>query len=1260
MLLRSRIGAIAIAILVTATGGSAVFGSSNSGSSSQPKRVALSKFAGTWTGPIVQTGFPDGSFKSVLDTSGNGTVDIIELQCKGTETFISFDGTTLKLRHVVTIDPLSHCVKQGTVTATLTGSNTSTWNFLGDDGTISIGTGTRAKKQGADHSCDRATKRIMSLAKHQAATTNQIAKQNLKLTSLIAARARAVADARPALIASADKRIATLEASINAKSDSLSQGSEAIRLASTHCGFTPPPAPSQIQCPDGTAHDAPFECASAPPAANRVASAAATAVSVGTTNVQPDSYSCGQSSFIDFEEFADGTNLSTRSFPGVHFTTTQNTDWIVGDFALAGRYNGKYPNGTSPGGGYTSRGTHWAWLGVAQGAGKIELTRPASHFSLLVSSVTPVVLEAYAADGTLLGTAGPTSNNVGTGTMDELSVSTDTPQISSLIIHDSGNFFLVDAVCTDAAGATIRNDPRNVPPGFALDSDYWQWPDADQDGIPDFWEENGVWVSNKFLDLPALDANVNHKDLFIWVDAVDPAYADNGVRELMRKAFDASPLANPTGANPTGKKGVSVHYHIGELSLSKATYGSASSDADVINVLNRAASKSGYSKDAGAGDQSVPPIFKYLFFGEKIPNGVTGRALGIPGVAAMVAVGDTVLDDMGNLVWRTGRFWPGESRAFVRAVVASHELGHLLGLWHHGNKDKPVEDRSYKSVMSYSYSTIGLDSTFGLPPGFFRTANTIDYARTGSVEPDSAPPDTNLDWRVGVGNGALTFLPGQFGQGANNYYLQWHPGELRQTDGPAESEVSLAEQIALADPDSLQNFVQAFEGTSVNHPPVPFAGGRYSGNEGSVIAMSSATASDPDVADVMSYAWTVNSSLCSFDNPIALTPNLTCTDDGDFTATLTATDGIAAAQSQATVTVANVAPSVDIAGAIGIDEGATYGLVLGTVTDPGADTVSGYVVHWGDGTSDSYTTAGAKPHAYLDGPLTAGVTVDLVDEDGTFLNRANPLTVTVANVAPVAGLVRVSASLVAVNTAISATAPFTDRGSHDTHTAVWDWGDLTTSPGSITEAGGSGTATATHLFTVPGVYPILVTIRDNDGGVSDQAVYLYVVVYDPSAGFVTGSGKFNSPVGALPARPTATGRAEFGFSAGYNKSGRLVSESEFELEFGDFEFHSDNAQWLVISGATGQLQGTGTVEGSTHQFGYLITVTDGQVPQGGGIDRIRLQVWDDDNSGAVVYDNEPASPRYAAAATPIAKGQVKLKAPRMRPSPRRRIPHKFS
>ena len=47
-----------------------------------------------------------------------------------------------------------------------------------------------------------------------------------------------------------------------------------------------------------------------------------------------------------------------------------------------------------------------------------------------------------------------------------------------------------------------------------------------------------------------------------------------------------------------------------------------------------------------------------------------------------------------------------------------------------------------------------------------------------------------------------------------------------------------------------------------------------------------------------------------------------------------------------------------LSGAESVPEGAVYTLMLGDVTDPGTDPVTTWVVHWGDGSTDTYTADG--------------------------------------------------------------------------------------------------------------------------------------------------------------------------------------------------------------------------------------------------------------------------------------------------------------
>src|SRR5205823_4457935 len=91
-----------------------------------------------------------------------------------------------------------------------------------------------------------------------------------------------------------------------------------------------------------------------------------------------------------------------------------------------------------------------------------------------------------------------------------------------------------------------------------------------------------------------------------------------------------------------------------------------------------------------------------------------------------------------------------------------------------------------------------------------------------------------------------------------------------------------------------------------------------------------------------------------------------------------------------------------------------------------------YVVHWGDSSSDTYTSNGVKTHTYVDGPSDHGITVDLVDEDGTFTDAANPHLVHVDNVPPTVHLSGAGATDEGTTETYSYT--FTDPGSADTWT----------------------------------------------------------------------------------------------------------------------------------------------------------------------------------------------------------------------------------
>ena len=219
---------------------------------------------------------------------------------------------------------------------------------------------------------------------------------------------------------------------------------------------------------------------------------------------------------------------------------------------------------------------------------------------------------------------------------------------------------------------------------------------------------------------------------------------------------------------------------------------------------------------------------------------------------------------------------------------------------------------------------------------------------------------------------------------------------------------------------------------------------------------------------------------------------------------------------------------------------------------------------------------------------------------------------------------------------VTVTASFTDSPGQ-ARTCTIDWGD-----GSAVDAGvvveptatDPGTCTGVHLYTAVGVYTVSVSVADPCGE-SAGAVYQYFVLYDPSAGFVTGGGWILSPPGAFTPNPALTGKAFFGFVSGYFKGNSTVpsGRTDFHFHTANFNFSSTNYEWLVVSGAKARFRGTGQVNGAG-QYGFALTAWDGQAPGGGGIDRLRIRIWDETDGDRVIYDNQVACPNQGDNADP--------------------------
>ena len=188
-----------------------------------------------------------------------------------------------------------------------------------------------------------------------------------------------------------------------------------------------------------------------------------------------------------------------------------------------------------------------------------------------------------------------------------------------------------------------------------------------------------------------------------------------------------------------------------------------------------------------------------------------------------------------------------------------------------------------------------------------------------------------------------------------------------------------------------------------NQSPTADAGGPYVVDEGSSVVLDGTGSSDAD-GTVTSYLWSPDTNL---DDSTLAQPTFTSVDDDVVTMTLEVTDDDGATDTATTtVTVNNVAPTVDAGADQTANEGDTVSLDPATFTDPGTADTHTATIDWGDGTPVEAGTVGAGTvdgsHTYT-AAGTYTVTVTVTDDDGGVDSDTFTVTVEAAsNTPPVA------------------------------------------------------------------------------------------------------------------------------------------------------------------------------------------------------------------------------------------------------------------
>ena len=235
--------------------------------------------------------------------------------------------------------------------------------------------------------------------------------------------------------------------------------------------------------------------------------------------------------------------------------------------------------------------------------------------------------------------------------------------------------------------------------------------------------------------------------------------------------------------------------------------------------------------------------------------------------------------------------------------------------------------------------------------------------------------------------------------------------------------------------------------------PLPVEWDPYKVNEGSSIGLDGSESYDLDGDSIRLYWDLDNNEVFETEGS---TQSYLGTDDGVYTIKLMANDPYGYQVAETTVTVHNVAPTVDAGSNQTVNEGDTVN-ISGSFTDPGWLDTHTATIDWGDGTEvESGTLTEENEYPNSTGTVTGSheygddgvymVNLTVIDDDGGV--GTDTLTVTVNNVAPTASIDSMTQPnpqfILPIVHELSFDGSFTDPGWLDTHTSTWNFGSVLT------------------------------------------------------------------------------------------------------------------------------------------------------------------------------------------------------------------------
>lgn len=273
----------------------------------------------------------------------------------------------------------------------------------------------------------------------------------------------------------------------------------------------------------------------------------------------------------------------------------------------------------------------------------------------------------------------------------------------------------------------------------------------------------------------------------------------------------------------------------------------------------------------------------------------------------------------------------------------------------------------------------------------------------------------------------------------------------------------------------------------------------------------------------------------------------------------------------------------------------------------------------------------APPGLVLDDALAINDSGAIVASSNAGLVLLKPVTSSmgVSSEPPVLGPIT-GPEQVRTGAPLHAAIGWVDQDRVGVHSVSWSWGDGSSGAGRLREDGAKGSATASHSYAAPGIYPVTLTLLDRSGR---STTVTRSVVVAPPGGTLAGAGALMSPLGASGSAPLHSGKAHFSLVAP-----GAASPGQLRFDLPGLSLRSDALRLVGRQGGEQVFEGSGTA-GNAGTVRFRLATS--AAAAGGEPGRVGLRIWKTDpvsKAEVVVYDNRRS--QSAAASSRLMEGAI--------------------